>query len=131
MMRILWALVFCVGIPSLTTSQAVLDSVVSDTFHLSGLRVARHKPMGVTKRRIFLRGVPMPNGGCEFITYGPRVGGWSEWEEETDWDTCITIHGQGPGNGGPQPDSSHVHFRVVPFSVNTADTQTVPRKKKP
>lgn len=131
-MRILWALLLCVGISPLARSQEVLDSIVSDSFHLVGLHVVRHKSIGVTKQRILVRGVRLPNGHCSYQTRGPRVAGWSQWEEEVDYDTCTAIHAQGPGDGGPHVDPNRGHLVVVPFKprADTVDTQAVQKKKE-
>ena len=142
-MRILWAALLCVGIPSLAGSQEVVsDSVVSDSFHLIGPLVVRHRSIGVREmQRILVRGVRLPNGNCRYHGKGPHVAGWSEWEEEVDPDTCTTIHGQGPqmqAGGVPrQTATTKQRDTIVRNSgsvllrsgVDTVDTQAVRRRK--
>jgi hypothetical protein len=133
MMRICWAVLLFVGVPSVARSQQLVDSVISDSFHLIGPNVVRHKPIGVTKQRVLLRGVRRPNGACRLGGKGPSVVGWSEWEEEFDPDTCTSIHGQGPGDGGPHLNLNRGKLRdtLLRSWADTADTQAVRRKKKP
>jgi hypothetical protein len=133
MMRILLAASLCLGIASPAKAQVVADTVVvSDSFHLTGPNVVRHRPIGLTKQRVLLVGVRLPNGGCHFVGHGPRVAGWSQWEEEVDYDTCRAIHGQGPGDGGPHLDLKH-SFKdsLLLIKGDTAGTQAVRKTKKP
>ena len=131
MMRILLAASLCLGIASLAKAQVVADTVVvSDSFHLSGPHVFRHKAIGTTKQRVLIRGVRLPNGSCHYVGHGPLVAGWSQWEEEIDPDTCTSIHGQGPGDGGPHLDLKHgFKDSLLLIKGDTAGIQAV--RKKP
>lgn len=130
-MRIFWAFLLCLGIPSVAESQLVADSVVSDSLHLIGTHVVRYKAIGVTKQRVLIRGVRLPNGLCHYVAHGPLVAGWSQWEEEADTDTCTSIQGQGPGDGGPHLDLQRGRKDSMLVRRRDSDTQEIRRKGKP
>ena len=142
MMRILRAVLLCACIPSLARSQEIArDSIVSDSFHLIGPSVVRHKSIGLREmQRVLVRGVRLPNGNCRYSGHGPHVAGWSQWEEEVDPDTCTAIHGQGPQMqtvGVPTSTTKHRDTVVrnsgsilLRSGVDTVDTQAVRRRPK-
>ena len=131
-MRILSAAVLCLGISTVARSQLVADSVVADSLHLTGPHVVRYKAIGSTKHRVLIRGVRLPNGRCHYVAHGPQIAGWSQWEEEVDPDSCTSIHGQGPGDGGPHLDLHQLRKdSMLVKRRGIVDTQAIRRKEKP